>query len=263
MATIKNKGCGFTQVSNGLLEDPRLSYKAKGLYCYMASRPDNWQFFETQLQSVSTEGRDAVKAALKELVNAGWLHRSNETVRKGGKFSSYVYEIVHRDGLTAADEPLRFNRCGKPATNNTDINNTDKNNTDNILGDTKKQPELALTEKENDHEPTKPKAKRSKPSKTLAAIYPAANPENSGWLPAECWNFAAKHGLTDKETHTECLAFYNHHTAKGSSFKDWTAAWRTWILSPYRKAGKADARNSAGKSTAAATYDTVMDARYG
>lgn len=33
----------------------------------------------------------------------------------------------------------------------------------------------------------------------------------------------------------EAIRFASHHVAKGSAFKDWKAAWRTWINSPYEK----------------------------
>jgi len=33
----------------------------------------------------------------------------------------------------------------------------------------------------------------------------------------------------------EALRFASHHVAKGSTFRDWKAAWRTWTNSPYEK----------------------------
>lgn len=129
MSRIKKENIPFCQIPNALLEDARLTYKAKGLYAYMASRPDGWHFYETQLSKVSKEGKDAVKAAMDELVACGWVLREEEPARDGGRFDGYLYTILHRCGKTATVEPQRINRNGKPATNNT----YKENNTDGII----------------------------------------------------------------------------------------------------------------------------------
>ena len=89
----------------------------------MASRPDGWRFYDSHLATVSTDGRDSVKSALKELLVSGWLMR--EESRDEGRFQGYIYEIVHRDGFTVTAEPQRLNRNGETVTNNTNRNNTD------------------------------------------------------------------------------------------------------------------------------------------
>lgn len=39
----------------------------------------------------------------------------------------------------------------------------------------------------------------------------------------------AKDHCPDVDLQAETAHFIDHHTAKGSTFKDWTAAWRTWM----------------------------------
>jgi hypothetical protein len=41
--------------------------------------------------------------------------------------------------------------------------------------------------------------------------------------------FAADKGYSTLETNLMFEKFCNHHTAKGSTFKSWPAAWRTWV----------------------------------
>lgn len=36
-------------------------------------------------------------------------------------------------------------------------------------------------------------------------------------------------GLDEKRITAETESFLDHHTAKGTLFSDWSAAWRTWI----------------------------------
>lgn len=67
MNRIKKKESNFTQVSNVVLRDKRISFKAKGLFCYMYSMDENWNF---TLQSIATQqkdGLDSVKSAMDEL----------------------------------------------------------------------------------------------------------------------------------------------------------------------------------------------------
>ena len=57
------------------LEDTVLSFRAKGLHAYLMSKPDNWRVRECQLLKASTEGRDALRTAMKELVVARYVTR--------------------------------------------------------------------------------------------------------------------------------------------------------------------------------------------
>ncbi|WP_421752898.1 hypothetical protein [Croceimicrobium sp.] len=70
---VKKRQNPFAQIDRSILENGDLSYRAKGVLCYLLSKPDNW---ETRLKDVinhGTEGRDAVRSAFKELREAGHL----------------------------------------------------------------------------------------------------------------------------------------------------------------------------------------------
>ena len=64
---------GYTKVPNALLNDPFLSWKAKGLFCHMASKPDNWVFSVQRLAKSYKDGKTAIFAALNELKARGWV----------------------------------------------------------------------------------------------------------------------------------------------------------------------------------------------
>lgn len=57
----------FTQINNAPLRDPNLSLKAKGLLALMMSVSEDWVFHLKWLIKQSKDGRDATRAALKEL----------------------------------------------------------------------------------------------------------------------------------------------------------------------------------------------------
>lgn len=92
MSKIKvNKQSNFTMVSNHVLRNTNLSLKAKGLYAYMWSLPENWDYSVSGLTKVLKEGRDAINEALKELEREGYLVRT--ILRSGGKFSDMDYML--------------------------------------------------------------------------------------------------------------------------------------------------------------------------
>ncbi|MFG2910323.1 hypothetical protein ACGF13_35405 [Kitasatospora sp. NPDC048286] len=62
----------FTVLPNGLLQDRRLSYTARGLLADLLSRPDGWREDGRQMADSSPQGRGAVRRALKELKDAGY-----------------------------------------------------------------------------------------------------------------------------------------------------------------------------------------------
>ncbi len=62
----------FTVLPNGLLQDRRLSYTARGLLADLLSRPDGWREDGRQMADTSTQGRGVIRRALKELTDAGY-----------------------------------------------------------------------------------------------------------------------------------------------------------------------------------------------
>jgi uncharacterized phage protein (TIGR02220 family) len=77
------------------LNDPRLSFRAKGLHTYLMAKPDDWQVYIEQLEKESpTEGRDAIRAAMNELADAGYLKRDRIRGEKGRMqgWDTTVYE---------------------------------------------------------------------------------------------------------------------------------------------------------------------------
>jgi len=70
---IKHVGSCFTIVPNSALNDPKISFRAKGVYAYLRSKPDDWEFRVPNITRDGTEGRDAVVKAIKELEMRGYI----------------------------------------------------------------------------------------------------------------------------------------------------------------------------------------------
>jgi len=84
----------YTVIRNDVIRDSRLSFRARGLLIAILSRPDNWTVRSSQLAAETTEGRDAIRTALNELQNCGYLKM--ERVRlENGQFTTIqvVYDV--------------------------------------------------------------------------------------------------------------------------------------------------------------------------
>lgn len=76
----KEKG-NFTQVSNALILDTRISSKAKLYLILMLSRPDTWKFSVDGLLRSIKEGKDALKSGLDELTEFGYLKKEKRHIK--------------------------------------------------------------------------------------------------------------------------------------------------------------------------------------
>jgi|CXWL01.1.fsa_nt_gi DNA-binding MarR family transcriptional regulator len=65
----------FTMVANEVLSRPDLSLKDKGLYAYLFSKPDDWDFAAARIADECKESKDIVFRVLKELERAKLLER--------------------------------------------------------------------------------------------------------------------------------------------------------------------------------------------
>lgn len=92
----------YTVIDNSVLQDDRLSFGARGLFIYMWSMPDDWQFYKRVLYKQSTEGRKKIDSYVDELQALGYLALKNKRQTRG-KFGGYDW--VLRDSLPDKSYP--------------------------------------------------------------------------------------------------------------------------------------------------------------
>ena len=206
----------YSVINNAIFEDVSLSWKAKGLFCYLLSLPNDWQIHAAELEHHASDGRDSLKAAIKELVAAGFLEVESRK-DESGRFAGNCYKIIEQpqrenrsgktvDGKTAAEKPL----TEKPQLLNT--NNT------NYLNN-------KILNKQNTN-------------KKKAAFVPPTVDE----VKAYC---------EERNNKVDAVYFVDYYTARqwhfnnGGKMKDWRATVRTW-----------ERRNfESSSNTKAATFD--------
>ena len=92
----------FTLMSNHHLKNRKLTLKAKGLLSLMLSLPDSWDYTLKGLASICSEGIDAVRTAVKELEQEGYIER-NQIRNEKGRIQDLEYIIYERPRMLYPD----------------------------------------------------------------------------------------------------------------------------------------------------------------
>ena len=138
---IKNR---YGTIPNDLLNSIYISFKAKGMYAYIQSKPDNWEFSAERISKQVKEGLPSVISALKELENFGYLARNRYQNNKGFWVVDYLlYEIPIEENLITGKPNEENPNIGKQSNNsNKDYSNKDINNKERVV----KEPSLSFYE---------------------------------------------------------------------------------------------------------------------
>lgn len=141
MAKFKvEKTKDYTIMSNYHLKEKNMSLKAKGLLSVMLSLPNNWDYSIAGLVAISQENETAIKSALSELKQFGYLEviklmpNESETGR-----IDYIYNVYEKPKQESGKqevenlplEILDVENQGQLNTNNKILNN--KSNNMNII----------------------------------------------------------------------------------------------------------------------------------
>lgn len=74
---IKRDRGNYTNISNIVVRDSRLSWKARGIFLYLWSQANEWQFYVSEVATHATDGESALRSGLKELEHYGYLERNH------------------------------------------------------------------------------------------------------------------------------------------------------------------------------------------
>ena len=83
---------GFTTLPNAVVENPELSLKAKALFWFFFSRPDDWEYSIEGTSRIIKEGKESIRNAAQELEAHGYLIREQK-VTEQGRYSCADYHL--------------------------------------------------------------------------------------------------------------------------------------------------------------------------
>ena len=134
----KNIEQPFGWEPNEIIFNPKLSLKAKGLWLYMNAKPEGWFFASERIAEECSDGVTSIRAALKELADAGLLTWKKQgdgriiyTLESKG---SWVVENPKSENLTLDTNPKLENpTVGKPHSGKTSPINNKEDNKERII----------------------------------------------------------------------------------------------------------------------------------
>lgn len=126
MAVIRKKKHSYTILSNSVIRDERLSWKARGIFAYLMSLPEDWTFHQAEIAKHSPDGLASLRAGLKELQKYKYLSISRERDSKTGTLGESVWIL---DDSPIFDYPILDKPIlDKPILDNRKLLNTNTTN---------------------------------------------------------------------------------------------------------------------------------------
>jgi hypothetical protein len=228
----------YTTVSNAIIRDSRLSYRARGVLIAILSRPNHWRTDAPQLAMDGKEGRDAIRTALAELQETGYIVIHKFRTDKG----TWDSDMIVFDSPQDSPHPRGFPALVKPPESGQWVAETlpvdcDLSDISRVGGDIdagqNQNGKPALVNRGGFPGPlvsTKTKelnlgsapADEPKPVRRKPAV-----PIPPDWCPSPT------HKSMAHELHVDCDdeadRFRNSALAKDTRWRDWDAAYRNWM----------------------------------
>ena len=109
----------FAIISNVLLRDASLSFRARGILCCILSHAEGYRISSDRLADMGLEGRDAIRSSLAELESVGYLKRTKTQDAKGQWSTNAVISDtpdlggleVPKTGKPTPEKPASDNRA--------------------------------------------------------------------------------------------------------------------------------------------------------
>ncbi len=197
----KHRQNNFTILDNTPLHDTELSLKAKGLFAYLWSQSDEWNFYETEVVKHSKDGISSLRSGIHELEERGYLQRKR--TRVNGKVKDSVWILSETPNLDFLSlENLNLENRTLISTNN---NNTNLNKDNSSIE--KKSKQL-----EEDFE-------------KLWKLYPKKSGKPKAF---SAYKRAIKKGVTNKEIQTGIIKYLTQIKVQGTT-KEYIKNGSTWF----------------------------------
>ena len=137
-----NKKENFTSIHNKLINNSRISLKAKGIMLYMLSKPENWKYNPKEITKNSKDGLDSVYSGIKELIEAGYISRTRHS---DGTVDYFVFEDVEENDIVDFSKKENPNR-ENPNRENPDVYKRKNTNKERIIVNTELNKETSKSD---------------------------------------------------------------------------------------------------------------------
>jgi len=102
----------FVILDKQFIDNPGLSLQAKAVLTYLLSKPDDWRVYENDIVHHCTNGKRAVRTAIKQLISLGYMIRTQART-EDGKFQGYDYNVYERPMISTTPSVFTKTQNGK------------------------------------------------------------------------------------------------------------------------------------------------------
>jgi hypothetical protein len=121
MAKIKNELEEYQTIPRKLIFDNTISDRARFLYCYMAAKPNDWDFFLKPMATELGYSIETLRKYINELIANGWLVKGKQE-NENGIFGAVEYTLKANKVLPSTEntEAENFRHGKNPTQHNKD-----------------------------------------------------------------------------------------------------------------------------------------------
>ena len=165
----------FVMIDHSILEDPRISWAAKGLLAYLLSKPPGWTARMHDIREKCPEGRDKVYKLINQLIEAGYVERRPLQSDKGRYIGiEYRYheipipieqrKVKKKDRTAPLPLPENPDMASSPLPENPDMEKPDAAIRENSNNNDPSKKEINNKDIKNNNRGTDSRGESSKPS---------------------------------------------------------------------------------------------------
>lgn len=202
----RQRKSNFTVIDNTVLQDTELTFKAKGLFAYLWSQSDEWNFYETEVVKHSKDGISSLRSGIHELEERGYLQRKRIRVKGKLKDSMWILsETPNLENLSLENLNLENSTLINTNSNNTNLNKDNRSTDKSVDRVSKKQLEEDFNK--------------------LWKLYPRKEGKKKAF---EAYKRAIKKGTTNKEIQTGIVNYLTQIRVQRTS-KQYIKQGSTWF----------------------------------
>lgn len=132
MGNFRNKLDNYQSIPRDLIFDKTMSDRARFVFCYMASKPNDWNFYLEPMAKEIGYSSETLRKYINELIDKGWLEKGEQN-REKGTFGAVEYTLLDSKTSLNLTDTEKY-RHGKN-TGQIYIDNNIKDNTNKEIED--------------------------------------------------------------------------------------------------------------------------------
>lgn len=127
MSNFINKLDNYQVLPRELIFDNKLSDRARFVFCFMASKPNDWDFYLEPMAKEIGYSVETLRKYINELVKSGWLTKGEQERKEGNRYGAVIYTLNEKVLTPENSDTENFSDGKNTAQHNIYSNRIDSN----------------------------------------------------------------------------------------------------------------------------------------